>query len=101
MQNDKKEGSNQDRSSSILSNDLNKHYISHGVVGLESFIKQGDSQISSTVSSSSSPNKESSSNSDNHHLIRTSRFIRLNPRYDKEETLALLTVSFLFLFCVL
>ena len=57
--------SNQDRSSSILSNDLYKQYISHDIFSLDIFIKRGDLQISSSVISSwssSSPNttKESS-----------------------------------------
>ncbi len=38
----------QNQSSSILSNDLRKHYTNHGVVGLEEYIKQG---VSSSVSS--------------------------------------------------
>lgn len=71
----------------ILSAELQEHYQSHGVSGLESYIKkqpqhmdmsqEDEPSISNSVSTSTS-----------------TRFIRLNPRYDTNQTLNLLRKEF-------
>ena len=70
----------------ILSKELSNHYVKHGVPieSLDEYIVQKRFPLSNaaTISSSSTSAQDS--------LGGGSRFIRLNPRYDAEETLKLL-----------
>lgn len=60
----------------LLSNELKDHYISHGVSGIETFIK-----------------RKATNNLQDNNIHNEFRFIRINPRFDEEETIRLLTVS--------
>mmetsp|Transcript_19180 Transcript_19180/g.23604 ORF Transcript_19180/g.23604 Transcript_19180/m.23604 type:complete len:701 (-) Transcript_19180:1699-3801(-) len=102
----------------ILSDDLNRHYESHGVVGIETFMNQGKDvslkqknihrkEDRNTITASLFLDSDSYSDSDSYTKnkasldevksatfttpLRKSRFIRLNPRYDETETLDLLS----------
>ena len=83
----------QQPSSFVLSRDLNQHYIAHGVVGIEEFITQGGTTATTSRSSNHHP---SHAQQREENVTGSSRFIRLNPRFNQSETLRLLTVSFYF-----
>ena len=83
----------------VLSEELRDHYRNHGVAGIEAYItKQPQEekhevpmmdvqQVSSTSSSSTTACNSSGSHTNSETVSCRSRFIRLNPRFDKEETL--------------
>lgn len=58
------------RRSALLAPELKRFYDQHNVEGIEEFLGRGDDEVTSSV-----------------------RFVRLNPRFDKEETLSFLQVS--------
>lgn len=84
----------------MLSDNLRKHYVDHGVLDIEQFLQHG----SSTTASGNPQNEQlkTSFTSIQHDgnneqkqpgINDTFRFIRLNPRFHEVETLRLLTVS--------
>ena len=73
--------------SSILSTELQEHYQSHGVSGLESYIKKQPQHMNM-------PQEHEPSISVSTSTSTSTRFIRLNPRYDANQTLNLLRKEF-------
>ncbi len=83
----------------MLSDDLRKHYIDHGVLDIEQFLQHGSSSTSSNPQNEQLTTSSTSVQHSDHNeqlmggIDGTFRFIRLNPRFDKVETVRLLSVS--------
>lgn len=86
-------------STSILSNDLRRHYEKHGVTGIERFISnKTDSNVLNDENEDYCDTKCASNllSRATSHSSPSSRFIRFNPRYNEKDTLQILSVSIKF-----